>query len=116
MILRVLSMSSPRRVGSLRGVAPAPLSPAPLPPFALALPLQGPPGPPGPPGASGAGYVHTQVDPLFVWTIAHNLGFRPAVQVTDLTGSVVDGEIVHLSANEVRCLFAIAIAGTARLV
>ncbi len=116
MKLEIVQAPAPRAVEAT-GPTSASLAPpsAPTSPVAFAS-VMGPQGPPGPPGASGAGYVHTQVDPLPTWTIAHNLGFRPSVQVADLTGSVVDGEIVHLSANEVRCLFAIAIAGTARLV
>lgn len=76
---------------------------------------QGPPGPPGPPGASGSGYTHPQLTPALTWVIAHNLGFRPAVDLYDLGGREFDAEIVHLSENvlEVRCLT--PTAGYARL-
>jgi hypothetical protein len=75
----------------------------------------GPEGPPGPPGPSGAGFDFTQVSPVTVWTINHNLGYRPSVQVFNVGGLEVLGEIQHTSNNQTIITFNIAMAGTARL-
>ena len=72
-------------------------------------------GPAGAPGASGAGYNHVQATPAAVWTIPHNLGFRPGVELTDAGGSEIEGDVLHLSLNTVQVTFTQAIAGRARL-
>jgi hypothetical protein len=65
-------------------------------------------------GAPGARYTHTQSSPLSLWTIAHNLGFRPNVTVTTIGGQEVwGGEVLHLSANTLTITFDIAMAGLA---
>lgn len=64
----------------------------------------GPAGPPGPPGAPGepgpagpagtvdnAAYMHVQNTPSSVWTIQHNLGFRPNVTVLNEEGNLLLG-------------------------
>ena len=48
-----------------------------------------------------------------VWTVAHNLGKRPAVTVVDSAGTVVIGEVDYLDDNTVRLTFCAAFSGTA---
>lgn len=76
---------------------------------------QGDVGPQGPPGESGAGYTHTQSSDLSTWTIAHNLGFRPAVQAFSVGGVEIIGDIAHLSTDVVMISFVSPQRGFARL-
>ena len=75
----------------------------------------GPQGIQGPPGPTGAGFDFTQASPATVWTINHNLGYRPSVQMFNVGGLEVLGEIQHTSNNQTLITFNIAVAGTARL-
>ena len=74
----------------------------------------GPPGPPGPVG--GSGYDYTQASPDSIWTVAHNLGHRPLVDIFSVGGVVMVGDIVHLSVNTLQIIFSSAVSGSARLV
>lgn len=69
-------------------------------------------------GATGGGgvaaYVHSQGSAATAWTIAHNLGVRPAIELLDTGGAEIDAEVIHLSVNTAQALFTQAIAGTAR--
>lgn len=66
-------------------------------------------------GASAAAYVHTQAVPATVWTITHNLGFYPNIQIKDVTGAVIGSpDVQHVSASVATVTFTTAIAGTAR--
>ena len=58
-------------------------------------------------------YTHKQAQAAKVWTIAHNLGKRPAVTVVDSAGTVVIGEVDYLDDNTVRLTFCAAFSGTA---
>lgn len=88
-------------------------------------PIPGVPGPPGAPGAPGpAGppgppdafrYTHVQAVPAAVWTIAHNLGGRPGVTVTDSTGRQVQPDIAYPDDNTVTVTASGAFAGRADL-
>lgn len=49
---------------------------------------------------SSASYVHTQSVSSSTWTINHNLGFRPSIELTTSGGSVFFAEIVHTSLNQ----------------
>ncbi|MEO1035212.1 MAG: hypothetical protein AAFX44_06585 [Pseudomonadota bacterium] len=51
-----------------------------------------------------------------VWTINHQLGYRPSVTIFDTDGDEVIGEIDHVSVNELNITFSSAIAGTVHLV
>ena len=77
---------------------------------------RGPQGAKGNPGtpATGAGTDFPQSAAL-QWTINHNFGYRPSVELIDSSGREVDAEIQHLSANTVRVTFLTPTAGTARL-
>lgn len=74
---------------------------------------QGATGNTGAPGA-GAGTDFPQSSAL-QWTINHNLGYRPSVELIDSAGNEFDAEIRHLSANTVQVTMLVATAGTARL-
>lgn len=74
---------------------------------------RGPQGARGPAGAGG-GTDFPQPAAL-VWTINHNFGYRPSVELIDASGREVDAEIQHLSANTVRVTFLVPTAGIARL-
>jgi hypothetical protein len=77
--------------------------------------LRGVPGPQGPPGPSGKTLDFVAADPLAVWTIAHNFGFRPSVGVVSVGGLSVSTEIFHLSNNVLEVRFNQPFAGTAHL-
>ena len=77
---------------------------------------QGPVGPPGANGSPGTSYEHTQASASALWTVAHNLGFRPAVSILTTGGvEILGGEILHLSVNTLQITFDEAFAGSARL-
>ncbi len=77
---------------------------------------EGPQGPQGPPGpAGGATYIHDQAVPSARWVITHNLNRFPAVAVVDSANSVVYGDVVYDSANQVTVTFASAFGGKAYL-
>jgi hypothetical protein len=71
---------------------------------------------PGPPGPAGTGYTHTQSSPSATWTINHNLGIKPSVEVFSVGGLEVDASVLHVSNNQVAVSFATPFAGYARLV
>jgi len=78
----------------------------------------GPAGPAGPAGGGGGGvtaYVHTQSTPATTWTINHNLGFRPTVELLDSGSQEIDGEISHPTVNQTVVTLSPATAGLARL-
>jgi hypothetical protein len=60
--------------------------------------VAGPRGPAGPSG--GQPQVFTQATPAQGWTIVHNLGYRPIVQVFDLEWNLVDVSVGHPSAEQ----------------
>ena len=57
-----------------------------------------------------------QTTPASVWTIAHDLGYPPAVTVVDSSGETVIGDIAYPNASSVIITFSQPIAGTAYLV
>lgn len=79
-------------------------------------PIPGPPGPPGPPGQNAQGYEFTQQTPATQWTVNHNLGYRPSVELLSIGGVEFDADIVHTSVNQFVVLSVIPVAGTARYV
>lgn len=76
-------------------------------------------GPQGPPGTGGGGgtsaYTFTQSTPSTTWTINHNLGFRPSVELLDTGSQEIDGQIAHPSVNQTVVTLNPATAGLARL-
>lgn len=73
--------------------------------------LQGERGLPGP--AGGATYQHNQLIPNEVWVIVHNLGRYCALSVLDSAGSLVIGDVVYNSADQITVTFSSAFGGTA---
>jgi hypothetical protein len=74
-------------------------------------------GPPGPPGASGVGAGTTFDFPAAAtsWTINHNFGLRPAVELIDSGGREIEAEVVHTSLNQTVVYFVSPTSGQARL-
>jgi hypothetical protein len=85
--------------------------------FVPAAPNAGPPGPPGPPGPSQTvAYRHVQATAATVWTIAHDLSFRPNVTAIDSTGREMwPGAVDYPSAITVQLTFSAAVGGEAYL-
>ena len=67
-------------------------------------------------GGGIAAYVHTQASPATTWTINHNLGFRPSVELLDTGSQEIDGAIAHPSVNQTVITLNPATAGLARLI
>ena len=65
----------------------------------------GPPGAPGPPGVRGGQFEFTQSVASAVWTVNHNLGFRPNVSVLSPGGVEVWAEVIHANVNQVFIYF-----------
>jgi hypothetical protein len=65
--------------------------------------------------SSGVAYQHNQVSAAGVWTINHNLGFRPSVSILDTGGNEIEADVRHTSTNQLVIYFAIPLAGVARL-
>lgn len=66
-------------------------------------------------GSSGIAFTHTQVSASTLWTINHNLGFRPAVSILDSGGNEIEANVVHTGPDQLFIHFAIPVAGMARL-
>lgn len=64
----------------------------------------------------GTAYVFTQSTPAATWTINHNLGFVPSVELFNSGSQEIDGDVVHTSANQTVVTFTGPVAGFARLV
>lgn len=61
-------------------------------------------------------YTHTQSVPAILWTVAHNLGFHPVVQVFDINGLEMDAVVAHLDLNNTEISLSSAMRGEARFV
>ena len=70
----------------------------------------------GAPGEDGTdvSYVHTQLSASSSWTVNHNLGFKPSVEILSVGGAEIEGEVLHISNNQVTINFVMAVAGSAR--
>jgi hypothetical protein len=60
-------------------------------------------------------YVYTQAVPSATWTITHNLGKHPSVAIVDSAGTVVEGDIIYDSNNQVTASFVGGFSGVAYL-
>lgn len=70
----------------------------------------------GPQGPAGSGaYIHTQSSSSTTWTINHNMGFRPSVELLDSGSQEIDGEISHPTINQTIVRLNPASTGIARL-
>lgn len=76
--------------------------------------VPGPVGPAGPPGGgAGATYTHTQSTALAVWTIAHNLGRRPSITVTDHLGRRIEPDVDYLDSELAQVTHSVPLTGFA---
>lgn len=73
-------------------------------------------GPQGPAGANAAAYVHQQLAASASWTINHNLGYKPSVELLNTGSQEIEGDVVHTSVNQTVVTFSGAVAGQARLI
>jgi hypothetical protein len=60
-------------------------------------------------------FDHVQGVAANVWSLTHNLGFYPTVNVFDTANSLVEGAIEHTNKNALTITFSVAITGTANL-
>ena len=63
----------------------------------------------------GAGYVFTQSTAASTWTINHNLGHVPSVEVFDSGSQEIEADVTHPTVNRTVILFTVPTAGFARL-
>ena len=75
----------------------------------------GPTGPAGP-AADNLTVVHDQASASATWTINHNQGRYPSIDIIDSAGNHVIGDIKHNSVNQVVATFDNAFAGKAIIV
>jgi hypothetical protein len=73
-------------------------------------------GPQGPKGDTGTAFEYVQAAPATTWTINHNLGFRPSVELLDAGSQEIDGEVAHPTVNQTVVTLNPATAGLARLI
>jgi hypothetical protein len=73
----------------------------------------------GPQGAQGdpgvATYIHVQENASTTWTITHNLGFYPNIEVVDSAGNAVIGNYQFTNLNTLIATFTDPFAGKAYL-
>ncbi len=61
-------------------------------------------------------YEHSQASSASTWSVAHNMGRKPQVQVRSVGGVVIaDPEVQHLSDNTLQIIFDEPFAGFATL-
>ena len=64
----------------------------------------------------GTAYVFTQTSPALTWTINHNLGHIPSVEVFDSGSQEVEADVSHPNTNQTVIVFSVPLAGFARLI
>jgi hypothetical protein len=64
----------------------------------------------------GAAFVFTQSVAASTWTINHNLGYVPSVEIFDSGSQEIEADVSHPSVNTAVIVFAVPIAGFARLI
>lgn len=77
------------------------------------------PGPQGPAGQFSPGdiaYTHTQAVSSAIWTIDHNLGFKPTAVVIDSGGTNCEGSFSYPNNNTMVITFNSAFTGTAYII
>lgn len=60
-------------------------------------------------------YVHIQATASALWDITHNMAKRPSVSVVDSAGTMVEGDVMYVSDNELTISFQGAFSGKAYL-
>lgn len=69
----------------------------------------------GPQGATGGSYTHVQGSTAAVWTVVHNLGYRPNVRTVDTLDRPVIGDVEDIDTNSLTITFVVAMSGKAYL-
>ena len=90
------------------------------PPQIVQVRVPGPQGEKGSPGVSpvGGSDAHLAVPqsiPQTTWTVTHNLGKHPAVQVFDSAGTQVEGDVTHVNTSTLTVEFAYPFSGVVYL-
>ena len=106
-VVRVLVPGPQGQPGPGGTVAGVPASGGDYPAAALAAALG--------PLIGGGSYLHTQSTAATTWTINHNLGAKPVVELRGPGGSVLWSNVTHVSVNQVVVTHAVALAGSAYL-
>lgn len=75
----------------------------------------GPSGPPGPQGPFAPSFEQHFANPSKVWLIIHNLDAFVTVDLYDLAGFEISGDVQMPDRNTVVVMFDVPVAGTARL-
>jgi hypothetical protein len=65
---------------------------------------------------AGTAYVYTQSAAASTWTINHNLGYVPSVEVFDSGSQEVDADVSHPNLNQTIIVFSVPLSGFARLI
>jgi hypothetical protein len=60
-------------------------------------------------------YIHDQQLSSITWNIVHNMGKFPSVTILDTAGDEVEGDVTHISINQLTITFSAAVAGKALL-
>lgn len=66
-------------------------------------------------GSGDLSYEHTQASAADTWTVVHNLGKYPSVNVKDSGGDEVEGDLTYTNVNSLVLRFSAAFAGVAYL-
>ena len=64
--------------------------------------------------AGGLKFIHVQPSAATEWVVNHNLGERPATEIRNSGGRVMDAEVLHVSVNQLRVYFSQAYSGEVR--
>jgi hypothetical protein len=75
----------------------------------------GPQGPAGSGGGSGTAYEFIQGSAATTWTINHNLGYKPIVDVYDTGSQQIEAAVTHPTINQTLIVLTAPAAGFARL-
>jgi hypothetical protein len=76
----------------------------------------GPTGPLGPAGSiSSISFTFEQQTNSDLWTINHNLGYRPSTSIIDYGNNNIEADIAHIDANTLTIAFATGTSGYAYL-
>lgn len=70
-------------------------------------------------GAAGTGltpFLFDQATPLLVWTINHNLGYKPMCELRDLGGNVYGADVSNPNLTQTIVTHSAPTAGSARLI
>lgn len=60
-------------------------------------------------------YTHEQQSNQYVWTINHNLGYKPSVDIIDNGGNSIEGDISYTDTNSLTITFTSLVSGFAYL-